>query len=236
MKRLSLIILLFLGAAPPVSGVDFPEAVSGAKSVFKGSVNDVKGMAAEGTNVFIYNSPDVRRPADFIAHTGKDGRFRIELPSGKFWAVARLKRSDGFGPLMAGDKHSGEPVEITLVSGAELEVEFTIKDLNEAARLIRKTREDIIRIEGRIIDTNGRPVNMAYAVANRTEKTGVMPDYLSSWTDAEGRYVLYLPRGKYHLGYAFRFPPGQNYVNVGEMLFETDKSGLDIVSNSAGPK
>ena len=159
----------------PVSGLDFSWAASSEKSVIKGSVNDVSGRAAGGTNIYIYNSPDVRRPADFIAHTGKDGRFRISLPSGKYWAVARLKRSDGYGPLMSGDKHSGEPVEIALASGAELEVEFTIKDLNDAVSLRRKTREDIIKIEGRIIDINGRPVNMAYAIANRNDKVTVIP-------------------------------------------------------------
>jgi hypothetical protein len=219
-----------------VSGLDFPEAVSGARSVFKGSVNDVNGMAAGGTNIFIYNSSEVRRQADFIANTGNDGRFNIAMPSGKFWAVARLKRSDGYGPLMSGDKHSGEPVEIELVSGAELEVDFIIRDLNEAMRVRRKTREDIIKIEGRIIDINGKPVHMAYAIANRDEKVAVAPDYLSSWTDAEGRFMLYLPRGKYYLGYAFKFPPGQNFVKVGEMLLEADRSSLDIVSNSAGFK
>jgi hypothetical protein len=236
LRRSSLIILFFLCAVLPASGLGFSETVSGERSVFKGSVNDVSGGAAVGSNIFIYNSPDVRRPADFIAHTGKDGRFRIALPSGKFWAVARLKRSYGYGPLLSGDKHSGEPMEITLASGAELEVEFIIKDLSDAASSRRKTREDIIKIEGRIIDIDGRPVNMAYAIANRNEKVAVNPDYLSSWTDAEGHFVLYLPRGKYHLGYAFKFPPGQDYVKVKEMFFEADMSGLDIVSNSAGFK
>ena len=220
----------------PVSSLDLTETVPSERSVFKGIVNDVNGMVAGGANIYIYNSPDVRRPADFIVRTGKDGRFRIELPSGKFWTVARLKKSDGYGPLMAGDKHSGEPVEMALDPGTELEVDFTIKDLNDATRLIRKTREDIIKVEGRIIDINGRPVSMAYTIASRTEKAVVIPDYLSSWTDAAGRYVLYLPRGKYHLGYAFKFPPGQNYIKVGEMLFEANRSDLDIVSNSADLK
>ena len=220
----------------PASGLDNSEAVSAERGVFKGIVNDVSGKTAGGTNIFIYNSPDVRRPADFIARAGKDGRFLIALPLGKFWAVARLKVSDGYGPLMAGDKHSGSPMEIDLASGAELDVEFTIKDLRDAVSSRKQTREDIIRIEGRIIDIDGRPVNMVYAFANRDEKVAVNPDYLSSWTNEEGRYVLYLPRGKYYLGYAFKFPPDQNSVKVGEMLLETDKSDLDMVSSSAGFK
>lgn len=219
-----------------LSGLDFSEAVSGEKSVFKGGVNDINGKAAGGAKIYIYNSPNVRRQADYIATTEYNGRFRIALPSGKFWAVARLKKSDGYGPLMSGDKHSGEPLEIALLSGAELEVEFTIKDLKDAVSLRRKMREDIIKIEGRIIDINGRPVNMAYAIANRHEHIAVMPDYLSSWTDAEGRYVLYLTRGTYYLGYAFKFPPGQEYVKVREIFLEADRSDLDIVSNSAGLK
>jgi hypothetical protein len=37
------------------------------RALLKGTVLDVKAMPVEGAEIFIYDSPDVRRPADFIS-------------------------------------------------------------------------------------------------------------------------------------------------------------------------
>jgi hypothetical protein len=80
------------------------------RALLKGTVFDIKAVPVEGAEIFIYDSTDVRRPADFIsAGTGKDGSFQMDLPAGIYWAVARIRSGDQFGPLMPGDKHSGDP-------------------------------------------------------------------------------------------------------------------------------
>jgi hypothetical protein len=152
----------------------------------------------------------------------------MTLPSGKYLAVARLRKGDKYGPLMIGDKHSGEPVEIEFEADRELEMNFTVADIRDAARLSRKTGEDYIRVSGRIVYLNGKPVRQVYAVANRNSELPDMPDFLSAWTDEEGHYALYLPKGKYFIGYADKFPM-QQYKIYKELALEADKIDFDII-------
>ncbi len=198
-------------------------------TVFSGQVFDVEGKAVKGAEMFIYNSSDTRRPADFIsARTDEKGHFNIMLPSGKYWVVARLRKGDKYGPLMVGDKHSGEPVEIVFEANGELEMTYTVADIRDAARLVKKTREDYFKIAGRVVDKQGAPVKMHYVIADKTTPPSEFPDFISSWTDEAGHYIIYLPGGKYVIGYADKFP-SQSYNVYKELEVETDKSDFDII-------
>ncbi|OGW37076.1 MAG: hypothetical protein A2Y97_01685 [Nitrospirae bacterium RBG_13_39_12] len=204
------------------------------KSILKGRVLDIKENPVENAEIFIYDSPDVRRPADFISpKTDKDGHFNVILPSGIYWAVARLRSEEKYGPLMPGDKHSGDPVEIELSPGKELEKDFTVVDIKEVVRLSKKTSEDYIKIKGLILDKNGSPVKMAYAIANKNRDAAEIPDYISAWTDYRGDYTIYLPPGKYYIGAARVFPPGLNFTINNEVVLDADKTDLDIVIDNA---
>lgn len=198
-------------------------------AVLSGKIVDVEGRAVEGARVFVYGTPDVRRSADFIsAPTEKDGSFRLLITPGRYWAMARLKKIEGYGPLMAGDKHSGEAEAIELEAGQELSTSFRIADLKEARMLRSGDREGPVKLSGRILDGKGSPVAKAYVIANRTDKITGMPDYLSAWTEQNGRYVLYIPRGIYYVGAAKDFPPDRSTDLKGPVSIEADKSGLDI--------
>lgn len=206
------------------------------KPVLKGKIADSEGRALQGASVFIYDSPDTKRPVDLVsAQTGEDGLYHMTLPPGRYWVVARQKAAGkyGLGPLMPGDKFSGEPTELELAPGAERSVDFVLMDIMEYARQKKKIRADCVRIKGRLVDENGRPVRPAYAIANRQAKNSEMPDYLSAWTDEDGRYDIYLPRGKYHIGYATAFPPGNKYAIDRAVDAETDISNLDIIVKTA---
>jgi len=190
----------------------------------------VEHKAVRGVEIFIYNTRDTRRPADFIsARTDIDGNFRMIIPGGRYWAVARLRKGEKYGPLMIGDKHSGEPIEIELDGSEEFEQDFIIVDIQEAARLIKKTREDHIKLEGRIVDNKGVPVENAYVIASRNKDMPDIPDYLSAWTAEHGEYILYLPAGKYYVGYAMEFPPGSTSHIVGEVEIQSKSRKLNIV-------
>ncbi|MBI5203474.1 MAG: carboxypeptidase regulatory-like domain-containing protein [Nitrospirae bacterium] len=216
-----LAVFLFVTAAP-----------AGEKSILKGRVLDMGEKAVEAARIFVYNSPEIRRPSDFIsANTDKDGRFHMFLPPGKYWAVARLKKTEGYGPLMPGDKHSGEAKEIVIAPGMEFEMDFTVSDLKEASRMKKRIKENYFKINGRIINEKGLPVRMAYVFANRNEKVSGVPDYLSAWTDEDGHYTLYLPKGRYYMGAAVTFPPGQNSLAGRVVFVESDKVGEDIVNS-----
>ncbi len=209
----------------------FPaRALCGETSVLSGRILDVSGNPVEGAKVFVYDGKDIRRPADFIsAQTDKDGRFRMVLPAGAYWPVARLKKSGEYGPLMPGDKHSGEPEGVTIAAGAGLVMDFIVADLREAARAKTKVRPDNFKIQGRIIDQNGSAKMDAYAFANSSDGVSGMPDYLSAWVDEEGRYTLYLPGGRFFMGAASQFPSAHGYRGAHKIEVNGDRSGVDIV-------
>jgi hypothetical protein len=212
---------------------EYSTAWAEGKSVLKGKVSDAEGQAVEGAMVFVYDSPEVRRPADFISgRTDKDGLFRMVLVPGRYWLIARLKKTEGFGPLLPGDKHSGEPVETELAPDSEVNMDFIVADLKDAIKIRTEAREGSVKISGRILDEKGSPVRGAYAIAHRKEKVSGIPDYLSAWADDEGRYTLYIPRGRYYIGGAVAYPPGQNYFMNGELAIDGDKSDADIVVKS----
>lgn len=203
----------------------------------KGNVTDVEGNAVQGAMVFAYTNPDVRRSADFIsAPTDKDGLFRMVMPPGKYWLIARFKRSEGFGPLMPGDKHSGDPGELELPAGSEVDMDFIVADLKDAVRIKRESTERPKKISGRISDEKDVPVRGAYAVAYKNKNISRIPDYLSAWVDDEGHYTLYVPEGIYSLGVALAFPPDHNYLMYEEMVIDTDKPDLDMVMKSNNGK
>ncbi len=212
-----------------VAALTFNPAIALENSVLKGRVTDVDGKAVKGAELFIYRTSDTRRPAEFIsARTDSQGRFSMTVPAGKWWAVARLRKGEEYGPLVAGDKHSGGPLEIELEAGGELEKDFKIADIREAARLVRKTREDYYKLTGRIIDHKGDPVANVYAIAARSKEMPEVPAYVSAWTDDKGEYILYLPPGKYFAGYAGEFPPRTPYRITGEITIEGERNNYDI--------
>ena len=229
--------VMFLTALSYGMAMNYSTARAAETSVFKGNVSDVDGKAVEGAMIYVYNSPEVRRAAEYIsAPTGKDGIFRIVMPPGEYWAVARLKKAEGFGPLMPGDKHSGDPEEIALSSDSDTDMDFVVADLKEAIRMKRESRERPFKITGRIIDENGTPVRSVYALVNKNKELVGIPDYLSAWVDSEGRYTLYVPGGKYFIGGAQIFPPGNKYFIYSETTFDADTSDLDIVMKTADNK
>jgi hypothetical protein len=184
--------------------------------------------------LYVYNSPDVRRTADFISSpTNKDGQFSMEVPAGKYWLVARVKKGEDYGPLMPGDKHSGDPGEIELVPASEEEIDFIVSDLMEAIKMKKESMDRPFKITGRIIDKNGDPLTNAYAIANRKSELTRIPDFLSAWTDEQGRFTLYLPEGNYYLGGAEEFPPGRKFFISHNITADKDKSGIKIIRKEA---
>jgi len=237
MKIRSLFAVLACSCALAVCfGVPPAAAAADGSAVLLGRVLDVDGRGVEGAQVFVYDSTDVRRSATFIsAATDREGRYRMVLLPGRYWVVARLKRTEGYGPLMPGDKHSGDPAEIDALAGQEANRDLVVADLRDARAMRTKDREGPIRISGRILDDKGAPLR-AYAVAQKRERTTGIPDYVSAWTDIEGRYTLFLPKGTYFFGSALLFPPGPSYCASGEIIADKDRAGLDVLRSSRSCK
>jgi len=198
--------------------------------IFKGQIVDTANKPVAGAEVYVFDSANIKRPADFISNrTSGDGFFMVEAPPGQYWTMAIMRISGAtFGPLGKNDKHSGEPIEIDSGGKNELIKDFTVMNLQEAAWLNKKRSETVIKISGRIIDENGIPVEMAYALADDL-KFADMPKYLSIWTDFNGNYELYLPKGKYFMGASRDFPVKSDYRFTKELDLVDDKEGIDLI-------
>lgn len=205
-------------------------AFAGETSSLKGKVLDVDGRPVEGAEVFVYDSVNTRRPADFISpKSDKNGHIAIVLPKGKYWVVARVRRDEKYGPLMPGDKHSGEPVEIE-ITDSDIDNNFVVADLRDVGKKKRAIRDECLTLKGRIIDSKGVPVKDAYVLAHKNKEVELLPDYLSAWTDEDGTYTLYLSPGeKYFVGAVTTFPPKSKLLISTELIPEAGK--LDIVKD-----
>lgn len=196
-----LLFILALLLRPPASDAS-------GNFVLKGRVVDTGGKPVEGGEVFVYSTPQTRRPADFIsARSDGAGFYRTELPAGRYWVVARVRDGAGYGPLALGKRHSGEALEIEGEAGSAVDLDFIVADVRDMARSRRKTGEDYRMVEGRILDPDGKPVRAAYAFARVDGKATGLPEFISPWSDEEGRYSLYLPAGRACLGAAVAYPP-----------------------------
>lgn len=198
-------------------------------AALKASIKDINGKPVAGVKLFLYESTNVRKPADFISvQSDESGLTVITAPKGRYWAVARLKKDALYGPLMPGDKHSGEPVEIDLSDSTE--IEFIVADILEVGQKKRTNNFETVKIRGRILDKDGKPIVNAYAFAHSTKEIEYIPEYLSTWTDKNGNYTLYLPSGgRFYVGSAVKFPPSPTPALLRELATDTPKS--DIVTD-----
>jgi len=205
-------------------------AFAAETSPLRGKVLDVEGRPVEGAKLFIYDSSNTRRPADFISPlSNMDGRVQIVLPPGKYWAVARVKSDGKYGPLMPGDKHSGEPIEFEMEMGRETEASFTVADIREIGQKKRTNSADSVSLRGRVIDAQGKPVANAYVFAHSTKDVEYVPDYLSAWTDETGTYSLYIPStGTYFVGSSKQFPLPSKISVSREIVPEQGKSDIAL--------
>jgi hypothetical protein len=214
--------------------VSIPSLYAGQTGFLEGRILDITESPVKKAEVYVFDSPDVKRPADFISNrTTEDGRYRVQLPSGNYWAVAILRKGEGrFGPLGYGDKHSGEPVALKISTDESRSRDFMVVNLREAARKHQKKSAELIKITGKIVDRKGSPVRMAYAMAHKMEQFGNLPDYISTWTDNNGEYTLYLKPGRYFLGASVGFPPKNDYNLYLDQQFTEDVENLDLIADN----
>lgn len=185
------------------------------------------GQALDGAFINVY--PDtisnLLGPSQFIsAPTGNDGSYRVEVPPGSYYVVARKRMTgDSTGPLSTGDFYSEHQRVFTRVDQGK----FSVVDLDvvpmKAPMFFKKNvveRETDTAISGRLMDTQGRPVAGGFAMAYRQADMKRQPDFASTLSDREGRFTLYLPEGgTFYLAariHAWDMPqPGEPYGVVG---------------------
>ena len=219
LMRSGFLVLLLLGTVL--------DAVAAGTVPFSARISDIAGRPVAGAKLFMYATSNVRMPADFISPPSDSGGvIRGALPAGTYWAVARIKKDDTFGPLMPGDRHSGEPIEVEIAADREASLDFAVADIQEVSQKKRSAATEVIKVSGRVL-RQGAPVAGVYVFAHRTGNVLSLPEFISAWTDENGGYSIYLPVGaKFFLGASGEFPPVARLVPVRELTL--DKGKLDI--------
>ena len=219
------LILLFTPIFP--TGTIFAAELA----LLQGQVLDLVDKPLANAEVYVYNSPNLKRPADFISSkTGPNGQYNLTLLPGRYWVLAILRKSNNkFGPLGLEDKHSGDPLVLDLEELEERRLDFVVMDLREAALRQDKKNTELVRISGRVVDNKGNPVSMAYVAADKNRENKDIPAYISSWTDEQGEYTLFLPRGSFHLGASKEFPPASGFIFPREMQIKDNATSLNFV-------
>lgn len=133
--------------------------------------------------------------------TSGDGSYKIDLPPGSYYVVAR-KRASGlnFGPLHKGDwyDHSTAREVVVIEIGKYLRYDFKLQQLTEPmffqgmAAEGKKTRTGI---RGKLLDGKGEHIPGTFVMAFVNDDMRRVPDFTSTVTDDEGNYTLYLPKG-----------------------------------------
>jgi len=166
-----------------------------------------RGRPLAGAVVSAYRreAANLLGPADFVsAPSGADGSYLIDLVEGRYWLVARKRRSGGdAGPLVPGDLEAafaGNPAEV--LPGAFTRVDLALEERRELMVSRTAPRADTgTGIRGRILDADGRPVAWVFAIAFATPDMKRVPDFTSAMTADDGRYVIRLPHGgRYWVG------------------------------------
>ena len=221
-QQLTAALLLLVALLLPLA------SLAAENFTISGKISSINCDPVSGAEVYLYASENTRKPADFIsAKTTASGLYRMVVPKAPYRALARLKKGERYGPLMPGDRHSGEPVKIVPDEETELTLDCTVADLQEMAQRREKGREELAEISG-TITADGKSIASVYVYA-RTGRLAVnLPEYISGWTGADGRYRLKLPPGLYFVGTAVEFPPPETSPELKEVVVTAGKLPVAI--------
>jgi hypothetical protein len=131
-----------------------------------------------------------------------DGRFRIDLPAGRYHLVAR-RRADGSraGELTPGDlngSYPGNPVVVR--SGEQLVLGgFPLAAIDPAVHARRQAQGTFAAtgttLSGKVLDPQGEPVSGVHVFAYLDRRMVGKPVHISAPTGADGTFLLHLGTG-----------------------------------------
>ena len=204
-KRVILLLFVsFLLTAPLYAEVMETGLISG-QIMIKGG-----GPMSSGMVVFFKAEtgpvPDPNRYLripDEVADLDEEGRFRVVLPSGKYFMGA-VKRMSGemIGPPKDGDYFfiSQDSEELPFVYAIEKDKNLNVGIIAEAVPFKRVIPKDATGIKGIISDLSGNPVKGAIVFAYFTETMTGLPPFTSYRTGDDGIYFISMSHaGKYYL-------------------------------------
>lgn len=163
------------------------------------------GEPVAGAQVFVYldAAKGFRGPGYALSEpTGRDGAYAVPLPPGTYFAGARLRAGGPkTGTLEPGDRFGVLPEFPLLLREGEC-VRADIETVEVPGRDQQSRFQGrFARLEGRILDADGRPVPGVRACLYETPHLLDRPAVVSEPTGPDGRFVLETPlSGLLYLG------------------------------------
>ena len=224
LKGAGVVFLVLFGAALLSGCATSGGAVSAASS----SVQGVATVPMEGVYIFVYKKGDIPHGPPYTmseAPTGPDGSFSISLPDGEYTIVARRHKNGLAGsPLSEGDLKS-PPVPVTVRGGRLTVGTVVLHEKTSSFRYFKPDAKTKTAISGKILDSDGNPMKgfrvHVYTYAQMSER----PKYVSSATEPDGSYIVFLPKGgTYYLAARDHFggPP-----KIGDYYGRYDEGTID---------
>ena len=182
-------------------------------------------LADAYVNIYPDATSNLLGPSQFISSpTDTLGRYTLEVPPGTYYVVAR-KRVSGqpSGPLSPGDFYSEhERISTVVVAGKLAVVDLPVAPM-KAPMFFKKQmtpQEAGTGIRGVLLDAGGKPVPGSFAIAYTNADMQRLPDFVSTLSDGDGNFTIYLPQaGSYYLAariHAWDMPrPGELYGRLG---------------------
>jgi len=215
------VLFLFCFSYADHDGIQGTEAVKTGTVTGKIMVKDKDVPLAWGQIMFydVSSGPPpipekYERTPDISKNMDADGKFKVEIPEGKYYmgAIKRLS-GDRLGPPQEGDyvfrslDEKGMP-KIYMVKSDET------LDVGTFAEAFPITAADLSRhhvttaLEGTILSTDWMPVEGAVVVAFDQPLLGKKPLFVSNKSGKDGKYVLPLTEGTYYLRVRNSFAAG----------------------------
>lgn len=249
---LSILLFLFLflsACTPSVCPLDIPGTIRINSYIDGNGATGISGrviMREGGTgvadayvNIYADTVFNLLGPSHTMSSpTDIDGYYQVTLPPGTYFVVARKRLSgNATGPLSPGDYYSEHQRIVTdVVAGKLAVVDLPLVVMNNPMFFKRDIAsvESDTAIRGRIIDKEGKPIFGAFAMAYNNADLKRLPDYVSTLSDNDGRFTIYLPKGgSYYLSarmQVYDMPhPGEPYGrNETPVVVETGKSSDEV--------
>jgi len=224
LKNFLMVGLLLLLAAAAGCATATTTAVSPVTG--PGGVKGVVAMPVEGAYVFVYEKGASPHGPPFVMSkvTAVDGSYDLGLPDGEYTLVARKHKSGQPGSPLAKDDWKSDPVDI-VVKGGVIDQKITLAPKSDDVKYFDASQASETSISGRILDSEGGPMKgfrvHVYTYAQMSER----PKYVSAASGADGRFIVYLPKGgTYYLAARDNFgaPP-----KIGDYYGRYDEGTID---------
>jgi hypothetical protein len=182
---------------------DPPAAVAGEGAGLAGQVLfEDKPLGRAYVHVYRDVATNFRGMGLAAVPTGEDGRFRIKLPPGSYYVLARKRQGGGmYGPPGKDDFVGylpGNPVTVRPGAFTPLLVETTTRvDLLEEIWLTEGGSAGWF--EGNVTEAAGKPAAGLYVLFYTDEALSGTPAFVAGPTDAKGHFRVRAAAGKFHL-------------------------------------